>query len=89
MSRPILDPAIVKANIEISAADSAGAKTHALYEYTSAIEYLAKAREEAGYSDFAAAREYADKSRSFAKKAKKRAETVSRLEQPAVLPESE
>lgn len=77
---------IINANVEISAAETAGAKQHSLYEYTAAVEYLQKAREEAGYSDFAAARDYADKAYDFAERARKKAETASKLDQPAVLP---
>jgi hypothetical protein len=42
---------------------------NAPYEYYSAIEYLEKAREEVGYSDYEAAVEYARSSRDFAQKA--------------------
>ncbi len=67
---------IVKANIAISAAETAGAKTSstALYEYTAAVEYLKKAREEHGYSDFSASREYADKALDYAMQARTKAE---------------
>ena len=77
---------VINANIELSAAETAGAPSHAIYEYNAAVEYLQKAREEAGYSDFSASREFADKARDFAKKARKKAEAVSKLDQPAVLP---
>ena len=40
------------------------------YEYFSAIEYLRKAREEVGYSDYEPAVEFARQSRSFALKAR-------------------
>lgn len=40
------------------------------YEYYSALEYLHKAREEVGYSDYEAAIEYAREARSFAHKAR-------------------
>ena len=39
------------------------------FEYYSAIEYLHKAREEVGYSDYEAAIEYARQSRDYANKA--------------------
>jgi len=77
---------IINANIEISAAETAGALQHAIYEHTAAVEYLQKAREEHGYSDFAASRDYADKSFDFAERARKKAEMVSKMEGPAVLP---
>lgn len=79
----------ITAGVEISAAETAGAREHALYELTAAQEYLHKSREEAGYSDFAAARNYADKARDFAERARKRAEAASKLEQPALLPEGD
>jgi hypothetical protein len=77
---------IINANIAISAAETAGAKASAIYEYTAAAEYLQKAREEHGYSDFAAARIYADKSLDYAVRARKKAESMAKLEQPAALP---
>lgn len=43
---------------------------NAPYEYYSALEYLSKAREEVGYSDYQAAVEYARQSREFAFKAR-------------------
>ncbi len=64
---------IIKANIALSAAKTAGADRHAIFEYTAAKEYLRKSREEHGYSDFAASREYADKALNFAIEARKRA----------------
>ena len=77
---------IVQANIALSAAETAGAKKFAVYEYTEAREYLTKAREENAYSDFWAARVFADKSLDCAVRARKKAETASAAEQPAVLP---
>lgn len=40
------------------------------YEYYAALEYLSKAREEVGYSDYQAALKFARQARSFAKKAR-------------------
>jgi hypothetical protein len=77
---------IINANIAISAAETAGAKTHAIYEYTAAVEYLQKSREEHGYSEFAASRIYADKALDYAVRARKKSESMSKLEQPAALP---
>lgn len=77
---------IINANIEISAAETAGALRHAIYEHTSAVEYLQKSREEHGYSDFAASRVYADKAFELAVRARKKAEMVSKIEGPVVLP---
>ena len=48
------------------------------YEYYSAVEYLHKAREEVGYSDYQAAIEYAREARSFARSAREIALRYSR-----------
>jgi len=40
------------------------------FEYYTAVEYLDKAREEVGYSDYEAAIEYARKAKAFAKSAR-------------------
>jgi hypothetical protein len=48
------------------------------YEYYSAVEYLHKAREEVGYSDYEAAVDYAREARSFARSAKEIAHRYSR-----------
>ena len=48
------------------------------YEYYSAVEYLHKAREEVGYSDYEAAVEYARKARELAREAAKIARGLSR-----------
>jgi hypothetical protein len=79
---------IINANIAISAAETAGAKRAALYEHTAAKEYLQKAREEHGYSDFWASRIYADKALDYAVRARKKAEATAGTDQPVVLPEN-
>jgi len=76
----------LNANIELSAARTAGAPQHAIYEYTAALEYMQKSQEEAGYADYAAARSYADKAVEFAIRARKKAAAQARAEQPAALP---
>jgi hypothetical protein len=48
------------------------------YEYYSAVEYLHKAREEVGYSDYEAAVDYAREARSFARSAREIAVRYSR-----------
>ncbi len=78
---------IVNANVALSAAETAGAKRTAIYEYTAAREYLQKAREENGYSDFWASRIYAEKALDYALKARKKAEAAAQTEQPVVMPE--
>jgi hypothetical protein len=64
---------VVQAKIELESAETAGARTLAPYEYTAAAEYLHKAREEAGYSDFLAARNFALKAEKLAKEAREKA----------------
>lgn len=71
---------IIKADVELSAAATAGAKNNAPYEYTAATEYLQKAREEHGYSDFAESRKYANKAFELAEKARKKAESIAKRE---------
>ena len=61
---------IAQATVAIEAAEGAQAKTFAVYEYTSATEYLRKAREEEGFSDFQQAIDYAKQAREFAEQAK-------------------
>ncbi|MFC1611150.1 DUF4398 domain-containing protein [Myxococcota bacterium] len=80
---------IVNVNIALSAAETAGAKRSAVYEYTAAREYLQKAREEHAYSDFWASRIYADKALDYAVRARKKAEASAQAAQPVVLPEPE
>lgn len=79
---------LVNADIAVNAAESAGAPTYAIYEFTMAREYLKKAREESGYSDFAAARVYAEKALKYAETARSRALEVSATGSPnVILPE--
>ena len=78
---------IVNANIALSAAETAGARRSAVYEYTAAREYLQKAREEYSYSDFWAARTYAEKAEGFALSARKKAEALSASDPSVILPE--
>ncbi len=60
-----------KANASVAAAKAAGADKYAPYEYTRAVEYLHKAREEAAYSDFQAANRFGRKAHKAAMEAKK------------------
>jgi len=78
---------IMNANLALSAAQTAGAKQHATYEYTVANEYLKKAREEHGYSAFRAAEVYAEKAIDYAVRAQKKSSAVSSAGQSVVLPE--
>ena len=71
---------IMKADVEISEAVTAGAREHAVYEYTAAVEYLKKAREEHAYSDFLGAERFAAKALDLAYKARRKAEVGSRVQ---------
>jgi hypothetical protein len=55
---------------EVAAAKSAQADKYAPYEYTMAVEYLHKAREEAGYADYQSAIRFGKRSEESAKKAR-------------------
>ena len=59
-----------RAAAEVAAAKAAGAERYAPYEYTAAVEYLHKAREEGGYADFQVAVEFAKKAQDFAHQAR-------------------
>ena len=72
---------IIQADIRLSEAKTAGAKTSALYEYTIAEEYLKKSREEHAYSEFWTSRKYADYAILFGEKARVKAELASKTEQ--------
>lgn len=65
--------AIADARVALEAARGARAETYAIFEYTSAVEHLRKAREEEGYSEFAAALRFARSARDYAMKARARA----------------
>jgi hypothetical protein len=62
-----------EATVAVEAAQAVDAERYALYEYASAVEYLKKAKEEEGFSDFQAAVDLARKARDFAEKARQRA----------------
>ena len=59
-----------KAASAVSAAKLAQADRYAPYEYTAAEEYLHKAREEAGYSEYQDAIEYGKKAEDLANRAR-------------------
>jgi hypothetical protein len=61
----------LKASNAVEAARAAQAERYAPYEYTSAVEYLHKAKEEAGYADHQAAVHFGQKAEEMAEKAKK------------------
>ncbi len=60
-----------KASAAVEAARGAGAEKYAPYELTSAVEYLHKAKEEAGFADFQASVRFGQKAIDMAEKAKK------------------
>jgi len=63
---------VADATIAVEAARGIDAERYATYEYVSAVEYLRKAREEEGYSDYQQAIDLAIKAREMADKAKAR-----------------
>lgn len=72
----------MEASVALAEAQAIEARKYAPYEYYSAKEYIHKAREEAGYSDFQVAIQYAEKAEKYAKKSveiakKKRIERLS------------
>ncbi len=60
---------ILKGSASVESAERAEAEKYALYELTRAREYLHKAREEWGYSDYEAAEKFADQAKEWAVKA--------------------
>ncbi len=64
---------ILKGATSIEVAEHAEAEKYAVYELTRAREYLHKAREEWGYSDFEAAEVFADQATQWADKARDKA----------------
>jgi hypothetical protein len=60
-----------QASAEVAAARSASAEKYAPFEYTAALEYLHKAREEEGYADHEAAVKFGRLAKEHAEKAKK------------------
>jgi hypothetical protein len=61
----------LRADNELAAARAAGAEKYAPYEYTAAVEYLHKAREEEGYARHQVAIRFGKKAWQMARKAKK------------------
>ncbi|HEY6106908.1 MAG TPA: hypothetical protein VIV59_13070 [Anaeromyxobacteraceae bacterium] len=64
---------LIAADVELEAARAAGAQKTAVYEYTAAEAYLHQSRVVAGYAQYQASEEYADKALKFAQEAKKKA----------------
>lgn len=68
---------ILDAEVQIQAARTAGADKYAPFEWTAANLYLAKAREEVGYSDYQAGVDFAVKASRFANEAREKAMAVA------------
>jgi hypothetical protein len=66
-----------KAARAVAEAKQAGAERSAPYEYTSAVQYLNKAREEAGQAEYQIAVEYGRRSEDFAHRARAIAEQAA------------
>lgn len=64
---------VADATVSVEAARGVESEQLATFEYVSAVEYLRKAREEEGYSDYQNAIDLAVAAREFADKAKARA----------------
>ena len=65
--------AVADATVAIEGARAVEADRYAVYEFASAVEYLKKAKEEEGFSDFHAAMSLAFRARRLAEAAKVRA----------------
>lgn len=72
--------ALIDADVAFEAARTAGAATSAPYEFTAAEAYLHKAREEAGYAQYEAATDFANRARDLSKVARQKAVEASNRE---------
>lgn len=82
--------AIIDAQRAYKEAVDAGAEEYAVYSITLANEYLSKAREEVGYSDYGAADKLCQKAKVASAKAAAEARTGGvKVEYEEILPESE
>jgi hypothetical protein len=77
---------IVKASSSVESAERAEAEKYAIYELTRAREYLHKAREEWGYSDYEAAERFASDAISWGDKARDKARDHDRPAPPPSAP---
>lgn len=69
-----------RASASVAAAKAAGAEKYAPYEYTSAVVYLHKAREEEGYAHHQAAVRFGQKAEEMGRRAKELALEQAGLE---------
>lgn len=82
--------AIVQAQNRFEAAKAAGAEEVAPYEYVMGVEYLRKAREEAGYADYQVAERMAARAQAlFAEAARKASAIQLDVEVPDFMPVKE
>jgi hypothetical protein len=82
--------AVIDAQRAYKEAVDEGAEEYAVYSITLAHEYLMKAREEVGYSDYGAADKLCQKAKIAASKAAAEARTGGvKVEYEEILPESE
>ena len=72
---------LLDADVQLSAARTAGADRYAPYEWTAANLYLHKAREEIGYSDFEVALDFAQKASKFATQAREHSLAAARKDE--------
>ncbi len=80
--------ALIEARHEYDAARLAGAETRAPYEYTLGVEYLRKAKEEAGYSDYQVSERLARRAQAWLQEARRAAMVEGTTEEPVQGPDS-
>lgn len=76
-------PALSRADSAIERAAQERADTRAVYEFTLAVEYLEKAREEYGYARYRKAARYAEHAQAMAEQAERRARALG-LDRPTM-----
>lgn len=69
--------ALVQAQQRYESAKAVGAREKAPYEYTLGVEYLGKAREEAGYSDYQVSERLAQQAQALLAEAERKATGAS------------
>lgn len=79
---------ILDAEVQIQAARTAGAEKLAPFEWTAANLYIAKAREEIGYSDYQAGVDFAVKASRYANEAREKAMAAAGATEPGGRPQT-
>jgi hypothetical protein len=79
---------ILDAEVQIQAARTAGAEKLAPFEWTAANLYIAKAREEVGYSDYQAGVDFAVKASRYANEAREKAMAAAGSTEPGGRPQN-